>query len=187
MLASLESRVRRVVADTLGVGGEDLAADVSLVDDLAADSLDLLEIAIALEAELGIPVPERLLDGVRTYGELLHTTLALASPRTDAEVERDAPGPAAWTRLIAPAIRHAGELLRAERLTPYILASISEDARAVGPGARLEVTVAPETTDAGLARVRAELAPLETHGIALSIERERPNARTDRHPTRARA
>jgi acyl carrier protein len=155
MFALVEPRVRRVVADTLGVGGEELGAEVSLVDDLAADSLDLVEIAVALEAELGIAVPERLLEEVRTYGELVDATVWLARVRGTADAEADVEAPSAWTRLVAPAARRAGELLRADRLTPYVLASIVDDARAAGRGARLEVTVAPGTTEDGLARVRA--------------------------------
>ena len=41
MQAALEPRVRCLVADTLGVGIDELAPDVSLTDELAADSLDL--------------------------------------------------------------------------------------------------------------------------------------------------
>jgi hypothetical protein len=44
----VEPRVRRVVADNLGVT-LDLTAEVSLTDDLAADSLDVLELALVLE------------------------------------------------------------------------------------------------------------------------------------------
>jgi acyl carrier protein len=46
---SMEPRIRALVADHLGVEIDDLRADVSLVDDLAADSLDLVEIALAVE------------------------------------------------------------------------------------------------------------------------------------------
>ncbi len=53
-----EPRVRRLVAHCLGVGVGQLAPEVSLTDDLAADSLDLVELAITLEAEFGIVVPE---------------------------------------------------------------------------------------------------------------------------------
>src|SRR2546422_7286863 len=66
----VERSCRRLVADHLGVGVEQLVAGVSLREDLAADSLDLVELAMALEAKFGIVVPERLLDRVRTYGDL---------------------------------------------------------------------------------------------------------------------
>src|SRR5204863_8944159 len=66
----VEPRVRRLVADHLGVGTEELTRDVSLADELAVDSLDLVELALALEAEFGISMSEATLDEVRTYGEL---------------------------------------------------------------------------------------------------------------------
>src|SRR5262245_66418492 len=77
--AALESRVRRIVADRLGVTPCELLPDTSLADDLAVDSLDLLEIAIAIEAEAGVSIAEHQLEGVRTYGglaTLVPTTVA---------------------------------------------------------------------------------------------------------------
>ena len=47
MFDFVEPRVRRVVAEQLGVNVEELTPEVSLTDDLAADSLDLLELTLA--------------------------------------------------------------------------------------------------------------------------------------------
>src|SRR5207237_10150885 len=54
-----EPRIRRLVADYLGVSADDLTPEVSLTDDLAADSLDLMELALVLEGELGLELPGR--------------------------------------------------------------------------------------------------------------------------------
>src|SRR5881628_2494895 len=78
MQAALEPRVRCLVADTLGVGIDELAPEVSLTDELAADSLDLAELAARLEAELGLVVPERVLAHLRTYGDLVRAAIAAA-------------------------------------------------------------------------------------------------------------
>ena len=86
MFDFVEPRVRRVVAEQLGVNAEDLAADISLTDDLAADSLDLVELAIALENEMGVTIPESTIDEVRTFGDLLGTVHALIRQRRKAEV-----------------------------------------------------------------------------------------------------
>ena len=51
---AIESRVRRIVADRLGISPAELLPDTSLADDLAVDSLDLIEIAIAVETEVGV-------------------------------------------------------------------------------------------------------------------------------------
>src|SRR5438094_476034 len=76
-----EPRIRRLVADYLGVSLDVLTPEVSLTDDLAADSLDLVELALALEGEFGIEVPERTIDEVRTYGDLVATAAALTQGR----------------------------------------------------------------------------------------------------------
>jgi len=73
-----ESRVRRLVAENLGVSVDDLTPDVSLTDDLAADSLDLAELALAFEEEFGLTVLERTIAEVRTYGELVAATVQAA-------------------------------------------------------------------------------------------------------------
>jgi acyl carrier protein len=60
------SRLRSLVASQLGVDEDALVAETSLRDDLAADSLDLVELALVREGELGIGVPETIFDGVCT-------------------------------------------------------------------------------------------------------------------------
>src|ERR1041384_4169484 len=64
------AQLRPIVADALGVAADELTADVLLVDDLAADSLDLLELVLAAETEFDVTIPERALVDVRTYGDL---------------------------------------------------------------------------------------------------------------------
>jgi acyl carrier protein len=80
----VEPRVRRVVADHLGVGLEELAPDVSLIDDLAADSLDLVELAVEIERQFGIVLPEALIDEIRTYGDIVDTVLQLTRAQREA-------------------------------------------------------------------------------------------------------
>src|SRR5262245_49358744 len=77
----LERCIHGLVAEHLGGGIADLAPEVSLVDDLAADSLDLVELALAIEQRLGVVLPRRFLDEVRTCGDLVGATLALAQQR----------------------------------------------------------------------------------------------------------
>ena len=70
-VVEMEERIRQIVADHLGVSVDDLAPEVSLTDELAADSLDLFELSVVLEEELGIHVPESALEYARTYGEVV--------------------------------------------------------------------------------------------------------------------
>jgi acyl carrier protein len=79
MAGEVEAQIRRIVAEHLGVGLDDLAPEVSLTDDLAADSLDLFELTVVLEEHLGVTIPESALEHVRTYGEVVAVaTAALA-------------------------------------------------------------------------------------------------------------
>ena len=172
MFNFVEPRVRRVVAEQLGVNAEDLAADISLTDDLAADSLDLLELAIALENELGVSIPESTIDAVRTFGDLLASVQALTRQRRKAEVragKRVSPAPV-WARVLSP--RSSGEIHRAGWLTPYTAETIAQDALRVGHGARLEVAVPASLSDAGLAQLQDDFAWLGDRGVQVSVRRD---------------
>ena len=77
----VEPYVRRLVTEHLGVGAEELVSHVSLRDDLAADSLDLVELAVALEREFAIVVPERVVADMHTYSDLVRATAVLIRAR----------------------------------------------------------------------------------------------------------
>jgi acyl carrier protein len=131
----VEPHVRRLVAEHLGVGVEELVTDVSLRDDLAADSLDLVELALALEGEFTIAVPERILDEVRTFGDLVRATSVLIRARC--ETEARGAEPARFSARIVPAAGEStGIFERTGWLTPYTAETIGEDAMRAGPGAR---------------------------------------------------
>ena len=150
MFDFVEPRVRRVVADQLGVGANELARDISLVDDLAADSLDLVELAMALETELGIAVPESVIEHMRTYGDLVDSVrvLSVGPVETKAHMGRRPVFPVSACIVSG---RHGGELRRADVLTPYAMETLVEDAISAGRGSRLEVTVPSSMSDARLA------------------------------------
>jgi len=182
MYEFVEPHVRRLVADHLGVGVEELVPELSLRDDLAADSLDLVELALALEERFGIGVPEHILDQVRSYGDLVETTVDLIRSRRAAQSRSAAP-PAHFVARIVPAEgRSDGILERGGWLTPYTVETIAEDALRAGCGARLEVTVAASTEDTDLARVRDDFACLGERGILVTVSREDENGVPDQHP-----
>ena len=62
-------RVKKIIVDQLGVEEELVTPDASFVDDLGADSLDTVELVMALEEEFGVEVPEEELEGVETVGQ----------------------------------------------------------------------------------------------------------------------
>jgi len=170
---SVEARVQRVVATQLGVGPEELTPEVSLADDLAADSLDLVELWLAFEDEFGIKVPERVLQGIGTYGDLVDAIQRLDEERRVAEADAQSGREPVfvWVRIVPPS-RHAnGDLLRGGWLTPYTTETIVQDAVRSGPGSRLEVSVPMNVSDAGLAELREEFAWLAERGIRVTVRR----------------
>ena len=73
----IASRVRRLVADHLGVAIEALCPTLSLREDLAVDSLDLAEMVALLEHAFAITVSDRVLTHVHSYGDLVDSTVGL--------------------------------------------------------------------------------------------------------------
>src|SRR5262249_29381505 len=114
----VEPRIRALVADHLGVRPEELTAEVSLVDDLAADSLDMIELAIAVEDALDISIPERTIEHVRSFGDLVEIIAQGLSRRREAEFLEQAPVLLARARLIPRESRRHRALDRSVWLTP---------------------------------------------------------------------
>ena len=57
-MSSIEERVKQIVVEQLGVKDEEVAGDSSFVDDLGADSLDTVELVMALEEEFSCEIPD---------------------------------------------------------------------------------------------------------------------------------
>ncbi len=70
MSQDLLDRVRSIVADQLGVEVGDCAADARILDDLGADSLDVVELVMALEDAFDIEVPDEDVEHIRTIGDV---------------------------------------------------------------------------------------------------------------------
>jgi acyl carrier protein len=58
MAESVQDRVRAIIAEQLGVKLEEVTDGASFVEDLGADSLDTVELVMALEEEFGIEIPD---------------------------------------------------------------------------------------------------------------------------------
>ncbi|MCU7835534.1 MAG: acyl carrier protein [gamma proteobacterium symbiont of Taylorina sp.] len=57
-MSSIEERVSKIVVEQLGVKEDEVKAESSFVDDLGADSLDTVELVMALEEEFGTEIPD---------------------------------------------------------------------------------------------------------------------------------
>ena len=64
-MSNIEERVKKIVAEQLGVK-DDIANDASLVDDLGADSLDTVELVMALEEEFECEIPDEEAEKITT-------------------------------------------------------------------------------------------------------------------------
>lgn len=61
-------KIIELTADTLGANAAEITAETSFMDDLHADSLDLFELAMALEEEFGVEIPSEDLEKITTVG-----------------------------------------------------------------------------------------------------------------------
>ena len=57
-MASVEEKVKHIIVEQLGVDEEEVKASASFVDDLGADSLDVVELVMALEEEFGLEISD---------------------------------------------------------------------------------------------------------------------------------
>jgi acyl carrier protein len=62
-------KVRDIIIDQLGVDEEEVKPESSFVDDLGADSLDIVEVVMALEEEFEIEIPDEDAEHIRTVEE----------------------------------------------------------------------------------------------------------------------
>ncbi|MFZ8787336.1 acyl carrier protein [Thermocrinis sp.] len=68
----LETRIKEIIADQLGVEIEKLRDDANFVQDLGADSLDVVELVMAFEEEFGIEIPDEDAEKIRTVGDVIN-------------------------------------------------------------------------------------------------------------------
>jgi acyl carrier protein len=64
-------KVRQIVADQLGVDVDEVTPEASFVDDLGADSLDTVELVMALEEEFGIEIPDEEAEKISTVADAI--------------------------------------------------------------------------------------------------------------------
>ena len=65
-MSSIEDRVKQIVVEQLGVSEDEVSGDSSFVDDLGADSLDTVELVMALEEEFNCEIPDEEAEKIST-------------------------------------------------------------------------------------------------------------------------
>jgi acyl carrier protein len=70
-MATVDERVKKIIAEQLGVEEDEVTPEASFVEDLGADSLDTVELVMALEEEFGIEIPDEDAEKILTVGKAL--------------------------------------------------------------------------------------------------------------------
>ncbi|HEX7080313.1 MAG TPA: acyl carrier protein [Gammaproteobacteria bacterium] len=75
-MSSVEDQVRGIIAEQLGVKADEIRNDASFVDDLGADSLDTVELVMALEEEFETEIPDEEAEKITTVQQAIDYILA---------------------------------------------------------------------------------------------------------------
>ena len=70
-MSSVEDQVRGIIAEQLGVKADEIKNDASFVDDLGADSLDTVELVMALEEEFETEIPDEEAEKITTVQQAI--------------------------------------------------------------------------------------------------------------------
>lgn len=62
-------KVKEVIVEQLNVEEDDVLEEASFIDDLGADSLDIVELVMALEESFGVSIPDEDAEGIKTVGD----------------------------------------------------------------------------------------------------------------------
>jgi acyl carrier protein len=70
-MSTVSDRVKDIIAEHLGVDRDKVTEDANFIDDLGADSLDTIELAMRFEDEFGCEIPEEVTDSMFTVGDVI--------------------------------------------------------------------------------------------------------------------
>ena len=64
-------KIKEVIVEQLNVDEGDVAEEASFIDDLGADSLDIVELVMALEEQFGVSIPDEEAESIKTVGDAI--------------------------------------------------------------------------------------------------------------------
>lgn len=68
-MSDIAGRVKKIVVEHLGVEEAKITDTASFIDDLGADSLDVVELVMAFEEEFGVEIPDDAAETIQTFGD----------------------------------------------------------------------------------------------------------------------
>jgi acyl carrier protein len=71
MAASVETKVKEIICEQLGVSEEEVTPDASFIEDLGADSLDIVELVMALEEEYDMEITDEEAEKIRNVQDVI--------------------------------------------------------------------------------------------------------------------
>jgi len=72
MASSVEARVKEIVCEQLGVSDDEVTPEASFIEDLGADSLDIVELVMALEEEYEMEISDEDAEKIKTVQDVIH-------------------------------------------------------------------------------------------------------------------
>jgi acyl carrier protein len=70
--SAIEAKVKSIIADQLGVGEDEIKPESSFIEDLGADSLDIVELVMAMEEEFEVEIPDDEAENIKTVGDAIN-------------------------------------------------------------------------------------------------------------------
>ncbi len=70
--SQIELKVKSIIADQLGVGEDEIKPESSFIEDLGADSLDIVELVMAMEEEFEVEIPDEEAENIKTVGDAIN-------------------------------------------------------------------------------------------------------------------
>jgi acyl carrier protein len=68
---AVEDKIREIIIEQLGVAAEEVVPEASFIDDLGADSLDIVELVMAIEEEFGLEIPDEDAERMQNIGDVI--------------------------------------------------------------------------------------------------------------------
>ena len=69
---NIEAKVKSIIADQLGVGEDEIKPESSFIEDLGAESLDIVELVMAMEEEFEVEIPDEEAENIKTVGDAIN-------------------------------------------------------------------------------------------------------------------